>query len=307
MINVKDKTCADPNCSTRPSFNFEGETKGLYCKYHAEPTMINVISKTCADPNCLTQPWYGIPGHQAIYCAKHKTTGCMSYPKKTCEVSKCKEIALYNNNEKIPKRCETHKTVGDINLIERECKSCNLPEILNGENICTYCDPQKFMGFRLGKQREVKSFLECNDIKFDSYDQAVLYNECDLKSRPDFMFECETHYIVLEVDENAHGGNNELCECTRMVNIAQAFMRPTIFIRYNPDYYHVKGQKIDTNKNIRLKKLVEWIRHLMALNNDAIIEYGYCSMIKLYYDEFKSSNIYPIIINDYDENIELIR
>ena len=39
--------------------------------------------------------------------------------------------------------------------------------------------------------------------------------------------------------------------------------------------------------------------YLMALNHDTIEEYGYCSMIKLYYDEFKLSNIHPIIINGF--------
>lgn len=223
----------------------------------------------------------------------------MSYPRKICEVKICKEIALYNNNAKIPKRCDQHKMDDDINLVERTCAKCNLPEILNGDNLCTYCDPNKFLGFRLGKQREVKTFLERNNIKFDSYDQAIFQTDCDLKTRPDFSFDCDTHCVVLEVDENAHGSNNELCECTRMVNIAQAFMRPTIFIRYNPDYYYVKGKKMDPSKTVRLKLLLQWLRHLMELNHENLVKNGYCSMIRLYYNEFKPSSIEPVIITSF--------
>lgn len=109
--------------------------------------------------------------------------------------------------------------------------------MLNNENLCTYCDPTRFLGFRLGKQREIKTWLSHNNYVFISYDNAILYNECDLKSRPDFVFDCDMYKVVLEVDEYAHANNNELCECTRMINIAQSFCQPTIFIRYNPDYY----------------------------------------------------------------------
>jgi len=156
------------------------------------------------------------------------------------------------------------------------------------------------MGFRLGKQREVKTYLEANNIIFDSYDKAVLYNECDLKSRPDFMFDRETHCVVLEIDENAHGNYNESCDCVRMVNIAQACMRPTIFIRYNPDHYFVKGKKMDPRKNARLKLLGEWIKELLELNSEELEKYGYCSMIQLYFNEFNVSSVIPIIINEYE-------
>jgi len=42
-----------------------------------------------------------------------------------------------------------------------------------------------------------------SNIRFDSYDQAILYNECD------FVFKFDTHNVVLEVDEFAHTNNNE--------------------------------------------------------------------------------------------------
>ena len=201
------------------------------------------------------RPSFGLPGNQATYCAKHKQDD-------------------------------------DINLIERKCKSCELPEILNDKQLCTFCEPTKFLGFRLGKQKDVKNYLDANGFVYDSYDEAILYEDCNLKQRPDFVFKCNMHNIVLEVDENGHRNNNELCECTRMINISQAFMIQTIFIRYNPDYYYVNKKKVEgPSKNQRLQVLGEWITHLQNLNVDQLGEYGYCSMIQLYYDDFKKSNV----------------
>jgi hypothetical protein len=53
-----------------------------------------------------------------------------------------------------------------------------------------------------------------------SSDKVVNEGEC-LKYRPDFVFAGEKHYVILEVDENQHRNYEELCECTRMKNIAE--------------------------------------------------------------------------------------
>lgn len=92
----------------------------------------------------------------------------------------------------------------------------------------------------------VKTSIEHMDYKtiykyLVSYDSAINYTTCQDKTRPDFMFDTlnHTHYVIVEVDENQHSGRLEACECTRMVNITQSNQRPTLFIRYNPDEYHV--------------------------------------------------------------------
>ena len=41
----KRKLCIYEGCATRPSFNFEGESKGLYCFQHKLFGMINIINK----------------------------------------------------------------------------------------------------------------------------------------------------------------------------------------------------------------------------------------------------------------------
>ena len=45
MVNVKHRRCAEPNCNTRPAFNWKGQEKGAYCNKHKEKGMINVDKK----------------------------------------------------------------------------------------------------------------------------------------------------------------------------------------------------------------------------------------------------------------------
>jgi hypothetical protein len=303
---VKNKRCEFDGCNKQPAFNYEGKTKGKYCNEHKEPTMVNVKDKRCDFDGCNKRPFYGLPGKSSSHCATHKKEYQINNPTKKCIIKKCKELAIYNNTEKKPKRCEAHKLDNDINLIERHCEKCGLLNVLNEHNTCTYCDPKKFLGFRLGKQLEVKSWLDRNNYTYESYDEALLYTECDLKSRPDFVFDCVGYKIVLEVDEYAHTNNNESCECTRMVNISQAFRSPTIFIRYNPDHYNVTlkngtKKRFDPSKNKRFIELKNWLEHLLKLDVETINLYGYCSMVQLFYNEYSKSKVKPITITPFEK------
>lgn len=80
---------------------------------------------------------------------------------------------------------------------------------------------------------QVKQLLEQHGIPFTHNKQIV--NECCLKYRPDFVIDCGSYFVVLEVDENAHSGYEKECEIVRMNNICHVLVLPTKFIRYNPD------------------------------------------------------------------------
>ena len=53
-IVIKQRQCHQEGCNTRPSFNFEGEKRGLYCKVHKTDGMIDVIHKHCKTYLCYT-------------------------------------------------------------------------------------------------------------------------------------------------------------------------------------------------------------------------------------------------------------
>ena len=49
MVDVKNKKCLEPDCDIRPLYNYNNETKGLYCNEHKLDDMINVKSKRCCN------------------------------------------------------------------------------------------------------------------------------------------------------------------------------------------------------------------------------------------------------------------
>jgi acid stress-induced BolA-like protein IbaG/YrbA len=65
--------CQSINCNLAPNFNFEGETKKLYCVSHKLEGMINVKDKRCIYKDCNKQPSYNNScENNAIYCKNHK-------------------------------------------------------------------------------------------------------------------------------------------------------------------------------------------------------------------------------------------
>ena len=60
--------------------------------------------------------------------------------------------------------------------------------------------------------------------------------------RPDWFYECKTHSVIVECDENGHNDkDNYSCENKRMMSLFQDLgNRPLVMIRFNPDYYEKK-------------------------------------------------------------------
>ena len=58
MVDVVNKRkCVEENCLKQPNFNFNSETKGIYCAQHKKQNMIDVMHKRrCVEENCLKQP-----------------------------------------------------------------------------------------------------------------------------------------------------------------------------------------------------------------------------------------------------------
>ncbi len=119
-------------------------------------------------------------------------------------------MALYGYIKQL--YCEEHKVENMYNLVERKCKSCGLTDILNSVRLCQICGEFKYKRVHLAKQKEVKDFLDAHNIKYDSYDRPV-DTKCGLE-RPDFLFDCGTHFVILEVDENQHESYSPECEET---------------------------------------------------------------------------------------------
>lgn len=129
----------------------------------------------------------------------------------------------------------------------RKCKECKLFYVTKKNNfLCSYCNPTTKR--KKTKEEDVKNLLIENNFKF-IHDKKII-NDCCFKYRPDFLFDCDTYFIVLEVDEDAHDSYDKECEIIRMNNISIGLGLPCKFIRYNPDNKNFK-------KKEKQKKLIE--------------------------------------------------
>ncbi len=104
------------------------------------------------------------------------------------------------------------------------------------------------------KELAIKILLENNNIKF-IHDKQIS-NECCLKYRPDFLIDCNSYYIILEVDEDAHTQYDKDCEIIRMNNIITSIGLPTKFLRYNPD-------KKKISKKVKEELLIKTLKENM--------------------------------------------
>lgn len=306
MIDIRNKKCEHAECNKQPNFGLKGETP-RYCTEHKLENMIDVINPKCQYPDCTTIATRGLPAYCATHCAKHSQEGHIPHPKSKCRHFGCKEQALYTNKGggTKPLRCKEHKEDDDINCVERICVSCGLLNILDPSGKCYVCDPNVYNTFALAKQNAVIKYLQHRDDipKPVSCDSIAFDSECKLKYRPDIVYisPLESHYIVVEVDEKQHKDRNEVCECTRMINIAEAFMKPTLFIRYNPDDYKVDGKKQQITDNKRRKILAEHLKYAIDYPIEKIEEFikggSGVYMKQLFYDGFKGDNCEWIAIH----------
>ena len=144
-----------------------------------------------------------------------------------------------------------------------KCRSCKLFQTGKRTNwLCSYCNPDKPTRQKT-KEIRVKEFLEeCN------YD--YIYNrKCNLDGScqtyyPDFLIDCNTFFLIIECDEDAHKSYPIDCEKMRENNICYALGLPCVFIRFNPDKKKVK-MKV---KEKVLKSYIEYYMNRESMNNE---------------------------------------
>ena len=286
MIDVKNKRCQEPGCQVQPSYNFEREKLGIYCKEHSKPGMIDVEHKRCQEPGCNTRAGFGIVGLRPTHCAEHIKPQMINNPRRKCEVNECDNYATFGVKS-IPERCDMHKTEGiDHDLVLQRCLVCLDPSVVDEKQLCIGCD-KRGHNVRLGRQKQVKAaILKAQLPIYESYDKIAYDTTSCGKERPDFVWDCESYKLILEVDEDQH--KTRLCECeqTRMVNVTQGLGMPCLWIRYNPDEF--KGQKSSLREYQRLEFLVKTIKS--QLLNPPKTKKEYLRVIHLFFDNFKISN-----------------
>ena len=174
-----------------------------------------------------------------------------------------------------------HKKALDTSLVLQRCVSCDLIDFVNTEGLCGDHDADLLKRVRLRKQKEIKAVIDEAGLVYRYYDKVIDGGVCG-KERPDFWFECGTHIVVLEVDENQH--TNYECEEARMKNLVYSAGQPILFVRYNPDEYC--GQK-GIRPRDRHQYLVSFLRRVLVTRS--FPRGSFAEVVYLFYDGFKVS------------------
>ncbi len=304
MVDVKHSLCTYKDCISRPSFNYKGCNKPIYCSIHKIENMVNVISNYCSYENCETIAFYGYCGQSPTRCSKNIEKNMFIKPKRRCLYENCKNISLFGIKE--PSHCEDHLEDNEISLISAECKECKRKdELLNKEGICiNYCAPNQL--YNKHKMREktkeilMLDFIDKN-VKLKNNisvkDDKIVDSYCNMY-RPDRIYDCGTHMLIIECDENQHK-NKYFCssykdlkhsEICRMQEIQNASGMSCIFLRWNPDNLKIKDKicrKYSLDK--RLNTLKYWIEQCSEMIPSSYIEpvkYKY-----LFYDDYKEEDL----------------
>ena len=126
--------------------------------------------------------------------------------------------------------------------------------------------------------------IEGNIVEKFVHDKILESKKCGME-RVDYQFECGTHLVYVEVDENQHQSYACECEQGRMINLVEQRGMPVRWIRYNPDVYEpMKGQRTIKLEQ-REKKLIEYTKWAMKNPPDTI-----SSVLYLFYDEYDTKN-----------------
>ena len=96
------------------------------------------------------------------------------------------------------------------------------------------------------------------------------------RRRPDFLFECFTHTVIVECDENGHSNYDTTCEIAKInEQFTDLADRPIILIKFNPDYdkesktscFDKEGKLIKTEWNKRTKLLKKELKRAIKGKN----------------------------------------
>ena len=202
MINIrKMKQCKEKNCKIRPYFNFVGEKTGLYCSEHKQPGMVNVLTKKCNHNGCNSRPNYNFKGKTAgLFCGIHKLKDMVFVGLPICVHDNCQTIANYNFEDK------SEKLFCDLH------KKVGMVNIKSTQCAHENCETRASFNFigqspKFCKTHSLKNMVNVSDIS-----KHCVYEGCETHSS--FNFEgqtrglyCNTHKLknmVNVVDVNKH-------------------------------------------------------------------------------------------------------
>ena len=147
----KGKCVFENSCEKWAMYNYETETKPIYCKTHKVDNMINLanINNLCKYENCKYYALYNLENEdKPLYCKFHKIENMECKIKQVCDFEDCDLTASYNHpGQKTRLRCSKHKEEGMIDIRHYICMEpeCNIQASFNyqSEKKYLYCVKHK--------------------------------------------------------------------------------------------------------------------------------------------------------------------
>ena len=215
-VPLKCKHCIVCN-KPYPTYGFE-KRKSLYCSEHRIEGTWDVVNKMCevCEENGVpvpTQACFGPPGGSRTRCEQHKLDTDVNVVSPQCEFPGCTTQPSFGLEKNKPLRCCTHaKEKPEYrDVVHPMCKSCNLYIIIEPPHLCSYCRPDTPKRLHT-KEMKVVNFLKESIPKEMIYNKVVgRETECG-RYRPDILYDCGSHLIIVEVDEYQHESYAENCE-----------------------------------------------------------------------------------------------
>jgi hypothetical protein len=142
--------CIFEACSKKSYFNYEGETKALYCGEHRLDNMVDIKHPKCIYDGCKKHPSQNFIGEKKpLYCVVHRIENMENVITPRC-LYPCNTFASYNiEGQRTPIRCYEHREDNMINIISinKKCKhpGCKVIANYNYENETKrlYCSTHK--------------------------------------------------------------------------------------------------------------------------------------------------------------------
>lgn len=286
------------------------------CKHPFEPILINEkLVKTCDDCRAITCPHGKEKQVNCKECKKIKNsakcihnkrkfrceecTNCMCVHKRLKETCvECKPDLLCEHN-KLKKHCIICSPVNcEHNIRKGVCIHCS-PDI--GCENCKHNIRSSIKTYRpycfacycvLNPDIEIKRRFKLKEthlrealVEYNFINDKTIEGGCS-RRRPDFLIDLYTHVLIVECDENCHGGYNTTCEVAKLnETFTDLADRPLVILRFNPDKYEGKscfdgdGKLVKKEWNKRIQVLKRRIDYWLETVPESLITTEY-----LYYN-----------------------
>jgi hypothetical protein len=155
------------------------------------------------------------------------------------------------------------------------------------------------------KELDVHQALTAAGIEFE-YQRHLPFRGCDLRSETahcflDFVIQKSWGVAILECDEQQHSAYPPSCDVRRdfdvCASIALGSQHKAVFLRYNPDAFHVAGATRHTSWKDREAKLIETLK---AWDTDPVPGLGFARFF-LFYDAESDEAALPLVSHHWDD------